>query len=435
MKDLKKQLQQLPKLPGVYLFRDQEGKLLYVGKANSLFDRVSSYFHKPSLLGPKTQKLVSLVKHLDHINTESELEALLLEADLIKRHKPPYNIQWKDDKFYKYIEIKNQRSKNKDKKVWPNVTTSRRTDDPSAYYFGPFPQGKTVNEVLKTLRRIFPWCKYTHAPLNNRPCLYYHLGLCPGICAGAITINDYSKIIANLVRLLQGGKVKILKEWQKEMQELSRLNRFEEAGKIKDKLNQLSYILQKFRSPSDFLQNPNLLEDQALAEIKSLLGVLNLPPTIKKGFRIEAYDISNIQGKLAVGSMVVFTNGSKDQREYKRFKIKTIRGINDPAMMAEIIKRRFGNNWTLPNLILIDGGPTQLSAVLSQIPQALKIPTIALAKKFEEIYQPQVYGFQKLLLPKDTPAINLLRRIRDESHRFAVQYHRHLRSKALGDKV
>ena len=158
---LGKQLQQLPKLPGVYLFRDKEGKLLYAGKANSLFDRVSSYFHKPNLLGPKTQKLVSLIKHIDHITTETELEALLLEADLIKRHKPPYNIQWKDDKFYKYIKIKNQRSnikntdqKSKISKEWPIVTTSRRTDDPKAYlapnprgasyaYFGPFPQGKT----------------------------------------------------------------------------------------------------------------------------------------------------------------------------------------------------------------------------------------------------------------------------------------------------
>ena len=223
MKNLNKQLQELPKLPGVYLFYDNSAKLLYVGKANSLFDRVSSYFHRLDLLGPKTQKLVSLIKHIDHITTETELEALLLEADLIKRHKPPYNIQWKDDKFYKFIainlksQISNLKAKTQNSKLnetWPIVTTSRRQEDPRTYYFGPFPQGKTVSDVLKTLRRIFPWCKYSGPPRDKKPCFYYHLGLCPGICAGAITINDYSKIIADLVRFLQGGKVKILKEWQ-----------------------------------------------------------------------------------------------------------------------------------------------------------------------------------------------------------------------------
>lgn len=447
-KTLIKQLDSLPKLPGVYLYFSKENKILYVGKAIRLKDRVTSYFQNKSFLGPKTQKMVSLINHIDHIVTDSEMEALILEADLIKRYKPPFNIQWKDDKAYKYIKIQIPNPKSQKEERWPQVTTSRRQDDPKAYYFGPFPQGRTVNEVLKTLRHIFPWCKYSHPPRDGKPCFYYHLGLCPGVCAHQIDLVGYRRIVRNLIKFLKGGKYKIILGMGKEMKKAAKNNNFETAAFYRDKIKNLNYVVSKFHGSRDYIENPNLVQDERIAEIAELIKILGLPSQIPSDFRIEGFDISNLSGKMAVGSMVVATDGVMDKKEYRRFKMKKDGSPNDFAMMREMLARRFSpskqkSRWILPHLIMVDGGASQLSQAYRVVLDAnLRIPVIGLAKKMEEIYVPatvaqnlkttnsnttEYINYSIIRLPRDSKALHLLQRIRDEAHRFAIGYHRSLR--------
>ena len=216
MTNLQEQIDHIPQSPGVYIFRSHQDTPLYVGKSSRLKDRARSYFHKSAELGPRTRRLIEQIERVEHIQTETELEALLLEAELIKRLKPPFNVQWKDDKHYKYIQVANYQSYREDKRetleqeVWPIVRTSRRKDDPTSIYFGPFPEGNAVNKVLKTLRKIFPWCRYKsteEARRAGRPCFYYHIGQCPGICNNNLTLQEYWKITDDLVHSLHGEQI------------------------------------------------------------------------------------------------------------------------------------------------------------------------------------------------------------------------------------
>jgi excinuclease ABC subunit C len=421
---LKSTITNLPDKPGVYIYRDAERHVIYVGKAINLKNRVRSYFQSPEKLGPKTAALVSNIEHLETLEVESEIEALLLEAELIKRYKPRYNIILKDDKSYLYIKI----STNEE---IPRISTARRENVPGATYFGPFPSALTAKSVLKTIRRIFPYrsCK----TLPKTPCLFFHIGLCKAPCAGYIDPESYRKEIKQIMLFLEGKRKELERQIEREMQQAAEELAFEEAAKLKKQLDDIHYITQSFRKPEEYIENPNLKEDQRTAVLEELQEHLKkyiLLPNLP--IRIETYDISNIQGKQAVGAMVVATNAEPDKREYRKFKIKTKDTPDDFTMMSEMLRRRFNNDWPMPDLVVIDGGKGQLQVAIDTITQAgLAVPTISLAKRLEEIWVKTENGFEAILLPRRSKALQLLQQMRDEAHRFGITFHRSLRSKKL----
>lgn len=386
-----------PHKPGVYLFKNSANQVIYVGKAIDLYHRILSHLRGV---------MASHIRNTETIVVESELEALILEANLIKKYLPKFNVRLTDDKDYLYIKVT--------KEDFPRIVTARKHDlKNSLKYFGPFPSSKTVRETLKALRKVFPWCNG-----GKRTCFYFHLGLCPGACAGEISKEDYKKIIKRFIKFLEGKKKELVNELTLEMNNLARSELFEQAQKIKKTIDGINYLTQKQRT-SLYLENPNLLEDEKNLGLQELQKVLNLK---KIPDRIEGYDISNIQGKEATGSMVVLTNGEIDKSQYRKFKIKLSGGPNDIAMMKEMIERRFKNDWPLPDLIIIDGGRAQARAIQTEI------PVFGLAKRLEWLYPRQG---EIIKLPKTSLALKLLQKLRDEAHRFALAHHRKLRDKML----
>lgn len=405
----------LPHKPGIYLFKGSQDQVLYVGKAVDLYSRVASYF-TGAAPNTKTAHLLEKVSQVETIVVESELEALILEARLIKKHLPPFNVRLIDDKDYLYITITEE--------DFPKVTTARKKDLPGVEkYFGPFPSGTTVRKTLKMLRRVFPWCQSGY---RKRACFYYHLGLCPGPCIGMISKEEYRKIITRFTKFLEGKKSKLLGELTAEMHYFSGKTQFEEAQKVKGVIDGFNYLTQPNRT-SLYLQNPNFLEGenkQALFELQRVLNLKSYPD------RIEAYDISNIQGGQASGSMVVLTNGEIDKSQYRKFKIRMSGRPNDVGMLKEMIKRRFTHSeWPSPQLVVVDGGRGQARAIFLLLQDMnLQIPIFGLAKRMDWLYPPEG---EVVKLPKRSLGLRLLQRVRDESHRFALFYHRKLRQKTL----
>ena len=457
---------QIPHKPGIYMYKNSSGKVIYVGKAIDLHNRVSSYFSgKPHDL--KTTQLVINVAAIETIIVESEIEALILEANLIKKYLPLYNIKLTDDKDYLYIGITRE--------DFPKVVTARKPELKTLKkYFGPFPSSTTVKKTLKQLRRIFPWCSgknqkavilgssdFTRIQKNpdpgqarmtrHRACFYYHINLCPGACVGAISKEDYQKIITRFSKFMDGKKDELLDDLTKEMATLSKDLNFEEARRVKKIVTGIQYLTSPTRI-TQYLENPNFLEDVTKQSLFDLQRDLNLPELPE---RIECYDISNIQGTDATGSMVVLTNGEIDKSQYRRFKIKISGKPNDYAMHAEMMGRRLNHpEWGIPQLIIIDGGRGQVTAVQAVILNVVKdlsrmrgtsnklrdssalpqndiwsnIPIFGLAKREEWLYPPEG---EIIKLPKRSLSLRLLQRIRNESHRFAINYHRKLRSKSF----
>lgn len=393
----------IPRKSGVYIFKSHSGSVLYVGKAIDLYSRVSSYFSKD--LPIKTAILVSKISKVETIVVESELEALILEANLIKKYLPPFNIRLTDDKDYLYIGIT--------KEDFPKVVTIRKQDlKKMKKFFGPFPSSRTVLDTLKQLRKVFPWCSGTG---YTKACFYYHLDLCPGACVGLISKEDYNKIIRRFSKFLDGKKNELEEELTDDMKKASDNREYEEAAKIKKIIDGINYITQTNRV-SAYLENPNFLEDEKNLALKELQKDLRLP---KLPQRIEGYDISNIQGKDAAGSMVVLTNGEIDKSQYRKFKIRITGKPNDVGMLKEVIRRRLKHpEWPFPDLIIVDGGRGQARAV------QLTIPTFGLAKRMEWLYPPDG---DVIKLHKSSLSLKLLQKLRDESHRFAIGYHRKLR--------
>ncbi|MBI2337746.1 excinuclease ABC subunit UvrC [Candidatus Daviesbacteria bacterium] len=411
----------IPHKPGVYVYKNNKGEVLYVGKAIDLYHRVSSYFHS-SRLDLKTRNLVERIKEVETVIVESEIEALILEANLIKKYLPLFNIKLIDDKDYLYIAVT--------KDNFPKIITARKKDlGLVRKYWGPFPSGKTVRETLKSLRRIFPWCANITSPQGRqkkRPCFYYHIGLCPGVCAGVISQKDFNKIISNFSKFMDGKKEQLLAQLSEEMTEAAHRQQFEEAAKVKKIIAGINYLTQSNRTKL-YLENPNFLEEEtklALEELKEDLGLVKLPE------RIEGYDISNISGKEATGSMVVLTSGEVDKSQYRKFKIRISGRPNDVGMMCEMVRRRFTHkDWAMPDLILVDGGKPQVNGTKLEIRNLkLEIPLFGLAKKREWLYSPEG---KELKLPKKSLALKLLQKLRDEAHRFALSYHRKLRGNIL----
>lgn len=412
-KKVTEKLKGVPGSPGVYIFRDNNRRVIYVGKAINLKKRVSSYFKKKDH-DPKTLQLVSKISNLDYLKTESEFEALVLEADLIKRYKPKYNIRLKDDKNYVYLKIT--------KEDYPRITIVHQITDHKADYIGPFTDSSAVRSVLKMSRKIFPFC--TCSQQSDDVCLYYHIGLCLGHDEKHVSKKDYNKSIAGIKRLFSGKIGKIKLDLEREMKKLAKNKEYEKAADLRDKIMYLGKI-----QKAHLLSERDISIDDGLTQLKKHLNLESVPQ------KIESFDISNIMGTAAVGSMVVFRNGVSYPKEYRRFQIRTVKGSNDFAMMAEVLARRFKRKGQdkafldMPDIVILDGGKGQLSAVLQNIIVPEGVEIVSLAKKHEEIFSVKNNKFQITNLPNGSEAYYLVQRVRDEAHRFAVSYHRKVKSR------
>ncbi|MBI3671199.1 excinuclease ABC subunit UvrC [Candidatus Azambacteria bacterium] len=409
-------IKNIPKKPGVYFFKDKSGKVIYVGKASILKNRVSQYFQSKSKLSPRIQKLVENIFDVEFLICESEIDALIQEAHYIKKYNPKYNVLMRDDKNYSFVGIT--------KEYFPRIFITHQPAKLKADYIGPFTESFALKETLKMLRKTFP---YRHCiKLPKKPCLQYHLGRCLAPCVYPETKAKVKKNIKYIKQILKGERTALLKKLEREMKEFAKKEKFEKAGELKKQVENIKkifahkYTLEKFKN----IKRDAIDWKKAEAYIQNFLNIKN---SIS---RVEAFDISNISGKYAVGSMVVFTDGLPDKKEYRKFKIKFSGDEpNDPKMMQEVLKRRLKRkDWPEPDLIILDGGITQLNAVKSIADKKYLI--ISLAKKEEEIYTPKN--------PMPQPTKNMpeeikffFQQIRNEAHRFAITYHRKLRSKGF----
>lgn len=436
---LQTKLKDLPKDPGVYFHKDKSGTIIYVGKAAVLKNRVRQYFQKSRNRDPKTEALVAEIYDTDWMVVESELEALFLEAEMIRRYMPRYNILLRDDKAMSYIRIDYDSE-------YPTVSTTRRPLDDGARYYGPYFSTMGVRQALKVLRRIFPFATRRVAG-QKRASLYYHIGLDPGLESGKTSLETYRANLRKLISVIEGKRTTVVRELEKDMKQAAKEQDFERAAKLRNQLFSLQNLnRQIIFSDKEFL---DISKDHALNELVDLLGLDGFPK------RIEGYDISHMSGTDVVASMVVFTNGVSDKGEYRKFKTK-IDHNNDFYNMNETIKRRLSEKnikaWGKPNLFLIDGGKGQLDAALRARDEMGQhnIPFIGLAKREEQIViapaRSNVVLDQSVLqklggflsasedfilvnVPHSTNLVKLLQRIRDESHRFAVSYHSVLKQK------
>jgi len=436
-KKLEAKLKELPKEPGVYFHKDKSGEIIYVGKAAVLRNRVRQYFQASRNRDPKTELLVGEIYDTDWQVVDSEVEALFLEAEMIRRYMPRYNILLRDDKSMTYVRINF-------KDTYPNITFTRRPLDDGAEYYGPYLSAFALKRALKYLRKAFPYS--THTKLPTRACLQFHLGLCPGPETGELDEKAYKANLHRLVRVLGGQRKTMILELEKEMKAYAADSEFERAGAVRNQVFALKNLgHQIIFSDKEFM---DISKDHALVELTQLLG-LKKPPR-----RIEGYDISHMSGTDTVASMVVFTNGVSDKGSYRKFKSR-IPGNDDFAHMRETMTRRFSEKnikaWGMPNMLLIDGGKGQLEAAQGVLKEMnIQVPAIGLAKKYEEIVvrndwpytnlnQEQVIkmrGFSRVSedftlvdLPNTSNVVKLLQRVRDESHRFAVSYHSVLKVK------
>lgn len=412
---LKDKISALPTTSGVYLMKDAGGHIIYVGKAVNLRSRVRSYF-RGRALDPKTSVLVGNIADLEFLPTHSEAEALILEAALIKEHLPRYNVDLKDGKTYPYIQITND--------VFPRVAVVRlnKFDQKvkGCRYFGPYVDAALVREALAIVRRIFPFCS-CH-PLPRKPCLYHSIGLCPAPCIKAITAQDYRRNITSIALILSGEKDDLYRKLKNDMEELSRAQEFEKAAKVRDQMQAVGAL---------YSSSPDV---NYFKEAEQLERALALP---RRPERIECIDISHTFGEGSVGSLVSFHNGKPDRSNYRRFRIRETVGIDDFGMIAEVVRRRYGRlkreGRPYPDLVVIDGGKGQLVAACDELSELkIEIPVISLAKREEEVFSPAKRS--AIRLSRDSLALKLLQRVRDEAHRFALSYHRLVRGKRVFEK-
>lgn len=430
-------LKQLPKDPGVYFHKDAQGQIIYIGKAARLNNRVRQYFQKSRLRDAKTDALVADIADVDWMVVDSEIEALFLEAEMVRRYMPRYNILLRDDKAMTYIRIDYDSE-------YPTVTTTRRPLDDGARYFGPYLSTTSVRAALKLLRRIFPFA--TRRVLGQkRATLHYHLGLDPGLEDGKTTLQEYRANLRQLIRVIEGKRSDVEKDLKKAMDKFAKASQFEQAAKARNQLFALQRLNQQVVfSDKEFL---DISKDYALAELVDLLSLAKMPQ------RIEGYDVSHMSGTDVVASMVVFTNGVSNKAEYRKFKTKKDHN-NDFYNMHETIRRRLSatnlKKWGTPDVVLIDGGKGQLDAALrarDELGQS-QIPFVGLAKREEQIvvakdrsgvsvnakvlqklggFAQETTGYHLITIPHSKNIVKLLQRIRDESHRFAVSYHSSLK--------
>ena len=541
-------VREAPLEPGVYIMRNKSGKVIYVGKARSLRNRIKWYF-SPTRRSEAKDALVRSIASVEYVVTSEETEAMILECDLIKRYQPRYNIAWKDSKSFPYIKV----TVNEE---IPRVFTTREVVNDGAKYFGPYTRFKRVKENLRYIRRLFGVCG-SETPVKpgsmRRPCLEYQIGNCSAPCTGRISLEEYRNRVEQLLFFLAGEREELVEQLYLEMERASRELRFEDAARIRDRIKGVERAIgrQKFLSTESrdtdvigcerlgrrvciqllFIRGGRIVErkdfvredaadaedeelisgfvkqfyvdaeilpekiiverdfeDRKLVEawlekkkgtpvqirtptckeeerqvryakrmalmllnerrmkseleleltleaVRELQCLLNLPEPPR---RIEAFDVSDIMGEDAVGSLIVFEEGRPKKDAYRKFRVKTVRGPDDPSMMGEIVYRRYRRvlerGEELPSLVLVDGGPGQLGAAVNSLRSlGLTLPVVGLAKRFENLYTPG--RSEPISLPSDSKALFLLQRVRDEAHRFALSYHRKLREKKLRQSV
>lgn len=407
-------LKNLPESPGCYIYRNSEGEIIYIGKAINLKKRVSQYFQRDDALGPKTKTLVSQIASIETKSVNSEIEALVLESSLIKKYLPKYNSQLRDNKSYLYICI----SKSK----VPIVFTAHSSNLPShADIFGPFPDASSVKSLLKTIRRLFPFRNRETHPKSD--CLYCHLGLCPG---GNPDPKSYRQNIVKIKKILNGHFKSLLFSLNRDMKQASQTENFETALILKNQIDSLNYVVSGWHNLKNMYADINLPADKQSQAIESLETTLKPYLNIKNIRRIECYDISQMGTKYFVGSMVVWQNGDIDNSAYRKFKIRSKASPDDQFMMKEVVYRRLQHpEWGTPDLIVVDGGKPQVSAISS----ITELPLIGLAKKIETIVIKNADSWVEINLPPKSQALLLLQRLRDEAHRFANRYRLKLMSK------
>ncbi|MBP7274872.1 MAG: excinuclease ABC subunit UvrC [Kiritimatiellae bacterium] len=430
---LRAKLAALPDRPGVYLMRDRAGKVIYVGKASSLRNRVRSYFrHSGFRAGTqKHRALICAIHDLDLMPLRSEAEALLIEGQLIKEYRPRFNVEFKDDKRFLLLRIAPS-------DPFPRFTTCRIKKDDGAVYFGPYAETAPARAAMEYVERAFGLrrCRpRVPGPEDHRHCLDEIIRHCSAPCVGRISAEDYAVRVQEAIAFLRGRRPERLKALREEMRDASARQDFERAAALRDTLRMVDdarrRTLRELKSP--LIRQAE--SEQGQEELQTALGLPTRPRVI------ECYDISNIQGTLAVGSMVCAVDGYPRRNRYRRFRIQTVTRSDDPAMMHEVLLRRFRRvdkpGWEPPDLVLVDGGLTQLRAARAALAEAgcAEIPTAGLAKRFEELIAGPPDQEHTLRLPLDSPGLVILRRIRDEAHRFALTYHRYLRARRIRESL
>ncbi|HRH26358.1 MAG TPA: GIY-YIG nuclease family protein [Candidatus Paceibacterota bacterium] len=443
----------LPDVPGIYKFTDASGKILYIGKATSLRSRVRSYFNHDVIAtrGRHIVDMVTLSKTVDYEVTPSVLEALIMEANLIKEHLPKYNSQQKDNKSYNFVVITNEK--------FPKLLTVRgRTLSMTfpkksvKYSFGPFPNGGSLREALKIIRKIFPYrddkCVPAETQLEGgkttpKPCFNRQIGLCPGVCTGEVNAEEYGRNVRHLVLFFSGKKKQLIEILEKDMRSAAKEQRFEEAGRIKRSIYSLDHINDIAIIKRDDVDDKPMMEREKLGEdFSDPDEEIQYDPEVADEmrrnngnvFRIEAYDIAHMSGKEQVGVMVVVENGIVEKSWYRKFKIRTQRGSNDVGALAEVVKRRLKHDeWPMPNLIIMDGAQPQRNAAVEAVIEAgLEEKGIVIAAvvkdrshKAKGILTDGSENAEKIAM--DHKSSILLANA--EAHRFAIAYHRSLRNK------
>lgn len=386
---IKDKIKKFPESSGVYIMKNNPGEIIYIGKATSLKERVRSYFS--SYLPDKTRLQMKEVANIEYIETESPLEALILESNLIKKYSPFYNIKEKDDKSRIYVHITRE--------DYPRIHLLRATDlqeikEKNPILYGPFNSSKSIIEVLELIRKVVPYRSCNVMP--KKRCLYGYIGQCEAPCEKLISKKEYKERIRSVRDFFEGRKKRVVQRLNRELKEAAKKLEFERAAKIRDHIFALDHIKQMF-----------VIKNEAKT------------PLFR---RIEGYDVSNISGAYATGSMVVFVDGMSEKSEYRKFKIKSVKGANDVAMLKEVLRRRFKNEWDMPDLILIDGGRGQINGAISVLREiGLDIPVVGLAKgpdrKKDELVTSQTMPRGEIMLFKE---------VRDEAHRFAKGYYEKL---------
>ena len=436
--DIRGKIKDFPAGPGLYFMKDSNDKVLYIGKAKNLRSRIASYFQPGSDLfasrGPKIVEMVNKVRTVDFLETSSEIDAVLKEARLIKDIRPPYNTDLVDDKTFPYMEITT-------KEDFPGVYLTRKPQPRGSRLFGPFASAKDLRAVLVVLQKIFRFrtCRLDIKKDDSkrrffRPCLLYSIKQCTAPCADKIEREEYKKIIGDLTKFLRSKRSTVLRQLKKQMAEASEAFEYEKAAMFRDRIRLIERLDHR-GTPEEDVQPEVFAADptEALIQLRKLLKT---PEPVRI---IEGIDVANIGGAEAVGSLVKFIDGKPFKSGYRRFKIKTVKGIDDYAMIAEVVKRRYKyalrGEELWPDLVLIDGGLGHLRAAEKALKE-MESPVVkiaSIAKREEEIY---LQGNSKpLKLPANSPARKLLQYVRDEAHRFAQHYYHILRSKKmLNDK-
>lgn len=418
--EIKDRIKKVPCHPGVYLMKDGDGEVLYIGKANDMQKRVASYFKKQGL-SPKIAALVNKICDIDYIETPTEVDALILEARLIQKYAPRYNTRAKDDKTFPFIRVTGDK--------YPMLFITRRKSDRKSLYFGPFTDSGLLREAVSIINRIFPLRKCVTLP--KKACLYYHLGQCLAPCIKPEIKPLYDQTVKEVTDFIGGGKKSLVQFLEEKMYAASNRLAFEEAHFYKEQIQALSNLKKKKFSRGRDISGVSL---SASGELAKVLGLSRFPE------RIVCFDISNISGKEAVASRVSFYYEMPDKNEYRRYRIKTVQKIDDYAMMREAVGRMLngikeGREAFIPDLIMIDGGRGHLNAAYEILEKEgfKDVPIVSLAKRFEHLF---LRGREEpVILSKDSKALHLVQRVRDEAHRFAITYHRHLHNKLASQSI